>query len=169
MKFAQVVGVFPDPRFDDAAPAERQATLYGFSDKGPPEAVLALWRVPMERAARREAELRVVAERHATAQCVYFTRFQEKRMDKVVEELQEAANLSTCGFMAKAFQVLRSTRPSACGNKARSLPCVSGNETPFYDLKFAFSRGQRPAGRRLTPEASRSPRCSLHPPWRHGS
>ena len=73
-----------------------------------------------------------MAEAHYEASSrAYWSSFSARRVDGVREELEEAA-ASPNGFMSSAFKILRRTRPSACGNKARA---------PAPDLMSAIFEG----------------------------
>ena len=73
-----------------------------------------------------------MAEMHYEASSrAYWSSFSARRVDGVREELEEAA-ASPNGFMSSAFKILRRTRPSACGNKARA---------PAPDLMSAIFEG----------------------------
>ena len=72
------------------------------------------------REGRRREALRMAETHYAASERTYWSSFSDRRVDAVREELQEAARASPNGFMAVAFKILRRTRPSACGNKARA-------------------------------------------------
>ena len=93
---------------------------YKYIKGGAPSEVEQLWAAAMPRDERRRRELRLLEERYARCSAVYWARFSARRVDAVRDELQEAARLTPNGFMAAAFRILRRTRPSACGNKARA-------------------------------------------------
>ena len=128
---------------------------YKFIKGGVPKEVAQLWTTEMPRDERRRRELRLLEERYARCSTAYWSRVSERRADAVRDELQEAARLTPNGFMAAAFRILRRTRPSACGNKARAaapdLMCAifeDGNRARTWrssrTLRRARPRHRRP-------------------------
>ena len=105
---------------------------YKHMQGGRPADIAQLWATRMPRGERRREELRLAEAHYAMSSRAYWSSFSDRRVDAVREELQEAARASPNGFMAAAFRIMRRTRPSACGNKARA---------PAPDLMCAIFEG----------------------------
>ena len=115
-------------RFRDGTALPRD---YEYVQGGAPPDIARLWAARMPREERRREELRMAEVHYEDSSRAYWSSFSARRVDGVREELEEAA-ASPNGFMASAFKILRRTRPSACGNKARA---------PAPDLMSAIFEG----------------------------